>query len=74
MKYLGDRIRIPRMALNMAGIYINDMQTDLMLRVLAKVEHRKELMNIKDVCKCEREHEKEWKEYEQYQREQEEHV
>lgn len=71
MKHLGDRIVLPRIALNMAGIYVNDKQTDLMLRVLEKTEQRKGLMNIKDVCKVEREHNDEWAEYEQYQREQE---
>lgn len=70
MKQLGDRIVLPRMALNMAGIYVNDKQVDLMLRVLEKLEQRKGLMNIKDVCKVEREHNDEWTEFEQYQREQ----
>lgn len=70
MKHLGDRIILPRMALNMAGIYVNDKQVDLILRVLAKLEQRKGLMNIKDVCKIEQEHNDEWAEFEQYQREQ----
>lgn len=57
------------MALNMAGIYVNDKQVDLMLRILEKLENRKGLMNIKDVCKVEREHLEEWTEYEQAERE-----
>lgn len=69
MKHLGDRIILPRMALNMAGIYVNDKQVDLMLRILEKLENRKGLMNIKDVCKVEREHLEEWTEYEQAERE-----
>ena len=70
MKQLGDRVILPRMALNMAGIYVSDKQVDLMLRVLAKLEQRKGLMNIKDVCKVEGEHNEEWLEFEQSQREQ----
>ena len=69
MKNLGDRITLPRMALNMAGIYVNDQQVDLMLRVLAKLEQRKGLMNVKDVCKVEREHNEEWAEFEKAERE-----
>jgi len=69
MKHLGDRIVLPRMALNMAGIYVNDKQVDLMLRILEKLENRKGLMNIKDVCRVEREHLEEWVEYEQAERE-----
>jgi hypothetical protein len=69
MKHLGDRIVLPRMALNMAGIYVNDKQVDLMLRILEKLETRKGLMNIKDVCNVEQEHLKEWYEYEQAERE-----
>jgi hypothetical protein len=70
MYQLGDRIVLPRMALNMAGIYVDDKQVDLMLRVLSKLEQRKGLMNIKDVCKVENEHNQEWTEYLQYQRDQ----
>jgi len=69
MKVLGDRIALPRMALNMAGIYVNDKQVDLMLRILDKLEDRKGLMNIIDVCKIEREHQEEWAEYEQAKKE-----
>jgi len=68
MKHLGDRIILPRMALNMAGIYVNDKQVDLILRILEKLENRKGHMNIKDVCKVEREHLEEWVEYEQTER------
>ena len=74
MKNLGDRIILPRMALNMAGIYVNDKQVDLMLRILEKLENRKGLMNIKDVCKVEREHLEEWAEYEQAERERQSRV
>lgn len=69
MKHLGYRIVLPRMALNMAGIGVTDKQVDLMLRILDKLEKRKGLMNIKDVCLVEREHEKEWQEHIKYLKE-----
>lgn len=69
MKQLDDRIVLPRMALNMAGLFVNSKQVDLMLRVLKKLEERKGKMNIENVYKVMREHEVEWAEYERTQKE-----
>lgn len=52
-----------RMALNMCEIGVNYVQTDLILRVIARLEKRRGNMNINDISKILTEWIQDWNKY-----------
>ena len=58
-----DELEFIRLALNMAEIYVDYQQSDLINRVLKGLEKRKQNFNLKDICHIKHQWEKDWQEY-----------